>query len=71
MPRVKKKKIIIIFLLPPNSIGNFLTNMNIHYHNTRNKLEFHVIPHSLIVREFSIKIYGVKLWNNLPAFLKT
>ena len=32
-------------------------NMNIHDHNTRNKLDFHVIPHSLTVRELSIKIY--------------
>ena len=57
-------------LLPSNSIGMLLKNMNIHHHNTRNKLDFHIIPHSLTVREFSIKIYDVKLWNNLPAFLK-
>ena len=57
-------------LLPSNSIGMFLKNMNIHNHNTTNKLDFHVIPHLLTVREFSIKIYGVKLWNNLPAFFK-
>ena len=42
-------------LLPSDSIGMFLKNMNIHNHNTRNKLDFHVIPHSLTVREFSIK----------------
>ena len=41
--------------------------MNIHNHNTRNKLDFHVFPHSPTVRKFSIKNYGVKLWNNLPA----
>ena len=44
--------------------------MNIHNHNTKNKLDFHVIPHSLTVREFSTQIYGVKLWNNLPAVFK-
>ena len=44
--------------------------MNIHDHNTRNKLDFHVIPHSLTVRELCIEIYGVELGNNLPAFLK-
>ena len=32
-------------LLPSNSIGMYLKNMNIHDHNTRNKLDFHVIPH--------------------------
>ena len=53
-------------LLPSNPIGTFLINMNIYAHNTRNKLDFHVIPHSLVVREYSIKIYVVKLWNNLP-----
>ena len=47
----------------------FLKNMNIHDH-TRNKLDFRVIPHSLILREYSITIYCVKLWNNLSAFLK-
>ena len=57
-------------ILSQNSIGTFLTKMNVHDHITRNKLDFHVIPHSLIVREFSKKNYGVKLWNNLPAFLK-
>ena len=35
-----------------------------------NKLDFHVIPHSLIEREFCVKIYGVTLWNNLSVFLK-
>ena len=59
---------LIIVSLPLNSIGMFLQNMNIHNHNTRNKLGFHVISHSLTVREFSITIYGVKLGNNLPAF---
>ena len=58
-------------LLTSDSIGMFLKNMNIHNHNTRNKLDFHVIPHSQNIREFSIQIYGVKLWNNLPAFKKT
>ena len=51
-------------LLPSNSIGMFLKNTNIHDHNTSNKLVFHVIPHSLTVHEYSIKIDGVKLWNN-------
>ena len=46
-------------LLSSNTIDMFLKNMNIHDHNTRNKLDFHVIPHSLTVRELSIKIYGV------------
>ena len=41
--------------------------MNIHDHNTMNKLNFRVIPHSLIVREDSLKMC-VKLWNNLPPF---
>ena len=45
-------------LMPSNSIGMFLQNMNI--------LDFLVIPHSLTVREFSIKNYCVKLRNNLP-----
>ena len=53
-------------LLPSNPIDTFLKNMNIYDHNTRNKLYFHVIPHSQTVREFSIKMYVVKLWNNLP-----
>ena len=48
-------------LLPSNSFGMFLKNMNILDHNTRNKLDFHVIPHSLTVCEFSITIYAVKL----------
>ena len=40
-------------LITSNSIGMFLKNMNIHNLITRNKLDFHVIPHSLSVREFS------------------
>ena len=38
-------------LLPSNSIVMFLTNINNPDHNTRNKLNFHVNPHSLVVRE--------------------
>ena len=55
-------------LLPSDSIGMFLKNMNIHNHNTRNKLDFYVISHSQTVPELSIQIYGVKLWKNVPAF---
>ena len=57
-------------LLPSNPFGTFLKNMNIYDHNTTNKLDFHVIPHSLSLREYRIKICAVKLWNNLPEFLK-
>ena len=56
--------------LLPSILLECSKNMNIHDHNTTNKLELHVIPHSLLVHEHSIKIFGVKLWNNLPAFLK-
>ena len=31
-------------LLPSNSISMFVHNMHIHDHNTRNKLDFHVVP---------------------------
>ena len=47
-----------------------LKTMNIHDHNSMNKLDFHAVPLSLIVREHNKKMYCVKLWNNLPAFLK-
>ena len=57
-------------LLSSNPIGTFLKNMNIYDHNTRNKLDFHVIPRSLFVREYNITIYVVKCWNNLPEICK-
>ena len=57
-------------LLPSDSIGMFLKNKNIHNHNTRNKLDFHVIPHSQTIPELSIPIYGVKFCKNLSAFKK-
>ena len=40
---------------------NVLKNMNIHDYNTKNKLVFHVIHHSLLVRQQTITIYGVQL----------
>ena len=48
-------------LLPSNSISIFLKSMNIHDHNTRNKFDFYVVPHSLTIHEYSIKMDGVKL----------
>ena len=43
-------------LLSSNSIGTLLKIMKIDYHHTRNKLDFHVIHHSLTVHECSLAI---------------
>ena len=48
----------------------FNINYCIHDHNTWQIDNFRVISHRTNVREYSIKIYGVKLWSSLPTTLK-
>ena len=51
--------------LPNIFNGIFVTNSDMHDHNTRQRTKLHVISHRIKVREFSIKIYGTKQWNSL------
>ena len=45
--------------------GIYVTNSDIHDHNTRQRTKLHVISHRIKVREFSKKNYGTKHWNSL------
>ena len=54
-------------LLPSFCINWFLKNNVIHHHCTRNATKFYVISHRIACRSHSIKVLGVKLWNNLPS----
>ena len=54
-------------LLPSLSLNWFFLNNEIHHHCTRNAAKFYVISHRLTCRSHSIKVLGVKLWNNLPT----
>ena len=48
-------------LLPNIFNGIFVTNSDMHDHNTRQRTKLHVILHRIKVREFSIKMYGRNL----------
>ena len=54
-------------LLPPNL---FITNNNIHSHCTRQHCNLHGIWHNTSIRDSSIRICGVKIWNCLDSALK-
>ena len=43
-----------------------LFHTNSHFHDTRHSVDLHVPYGRIDVRQFSIKIHGVKLWNSLP-----
>ena len=41
-----------------------------HEHNTRNVDDLHVLYRRLGIRRFSLKLYGAKLWNSFPSYIK-
>ena len=55
-----------IIYFPHFVLTGFLKNNEIHQYCTRNATKFYVISHRLACRSHSIKVLGVKLWNNLP-----
>ena len=56
-------------LLPEIFCDLFVTNSSVRSHDTRQTEKLNVIPHRRIVRQHSIKIYGVKLWNLLSQHI--
>ena len=48
----------------------FVTNINVHQHNTRQVDCLHVYPSRTKIRQFSIAVYGIKIWNSLPENLR-
>ena len=56
--------------LLPISLNNlFHTNYDVHEHDTRQASKIHVVHHRLKVREYSITIYGTKIWNSLDKYI--
>ena len=43
---------------------------NVHQYNVRNADELYVPYARLDVKKFSLKIFGAKLWNVLPTYIK-
>ena len=58
--------------LPDIFNGFFVRNRdrNVHQYNVRNADELYVPYARLDVRKFSLKIFGAKLWNLLPTYIK-
>ena len=57
-------------LLPEILCGLFVTNSSVHSHDTHQKdINCTGYRFRLIVRQYSIKIYGVKLWNLLSEYI--
>jgi hypothetical protein len=52
-------------LLPSQFCNIFISNDEIHEHNTRMKYNIHQISHRTNIRAKSIRIYGAKIWNTL------
>ena len=53
-------------LLPPQFSIVFTLIKDLHDHNTRHKNNIHQISYHIDVRARSMKVYGPKVWNNLP-----
>lgn len=52
-------------------IDMFKPTSAIHHYNTRQCNDFYVPSHRLIVTSNSIRIFGVKIWNNLCLDIKS
>ena len=55
----------------PRIIQNiFVSNVDIHSYNTRQKYDYHIFPGHTNLSLFSIKYHGPKIWNQLPEQLR-
>ena len=57
-------------LVPSFFVNMFTVNSAIHNYNTRQKKNLHVPSYLIKVREHSVSVCGVKLWNDIPEELK-
>lgn len=57
-------------MLPQYFCSMFVTNAEIHSHNTRNKENIHLISHRLDLRKFTIRIHGPNIWNFTPINIR-
>ena len=51
-------------------VNMFTVNSAIHKYNTRQKNKLHVPSYRIKVREHSVSVCGVNMWNDIPAELK-
>lgn len=49
----------------------FQLSSNVHYHNTRQRNDFHQLSVNTSLRMKSVKIAGPKIWNTLPENIKS
>ena len=56
--------------VPDISSGFFQRNRELHDRNTRQSNDFHVRFARLDVRNFSLRIHGATIWNDIPLYIK-
>lgn len=66
----------IIFKLTRNLLPDYLTNIltrgrNIHHHGTRRVDDLRVAPFTMASTQKSIYYRGIRIYNSLPADIKT
>lgn len=54
-------------LLPDYYLSMFTVNSQIHSHNTRISSKIHICSHRLNIKRNTVRVFGPKLWNNLPS----
>ena len=55
----------------PLTFANYFTlNFVIHGHDTRSSVNIHMLQSRISARKCSIKIYGAKIWNDIPIAIK-
>ena len=57
-------------LVPSFCVNMFTVNSAIHNYNTRQKKNLHVLSYRTNVREHSVSIFGVNMWNDIPKEFK-
>ena len=57
-------------LLPQYFVNMFMSNCNVHSHNTRQCDDFHVPYHRLVLTSNSIRVFGVNFWNSICKYIR-
>ena len=56
--------------IPSYFVNMFVSNSNIHQYNTRQVDKLHLRFSRTKTRQNSVAIYGVKIWNDIPEYLR-
>jgi hypothetical protein len=57
-------------ILPPSFCNYFMLNSDVHDHYTRKSSDIHSLESRTSIRQYNVRLYGIKIWNSIPTDIK-